>query len=139
MGGASSAPASAASGGYSSPAAMARATIGGTTGSNVAGMGYVPRAQAASSGAGWNAIGNAITNASGQFGNAIANQQYGSGISAGTGLTGMFTPESASFFQPAAPFSFDGLAGNMPQVSPSKIASATSPYGMARPTTGFRI
>jgi len=137
MGGASSAsavPAASAAGGYSSPASMARATIGGTTGSNVAGMGYVPRAQAAGQG-GVNyakiaeAFGGAVKDSFGKVGSSIAGQQYGLG---GMAPSDAFTPMTSS--------PFAGLAGAMPQVRSAPFRMATSAAGPLRQTgMGYTI
>ena len=127
MGGASSAsaaPAASAAGGYANPAAMARATIGGTTGSNVAGMGYVPRAQESGRNLSpriLEALGGGIADATRQFGNAVASQQSGAGAPAG----GAFISDSTS--------PFAGLAMQMPQVRSMPLQMAGSRTG------GYRI
>lgn len=135
MGGKSSAPAASASGGYSNPAAMARATVSGTTGSNVAGMGYVPKAQANSSF--WKPtqqqmsnFGNTVMDATGKFGGALAGQSYGAGSGASPSAFGqsqMTNPFAGLFSAPSA------------RVSPFRIGSAAQASGVSRPTTGFRI
>lgn len=76
MGGASSAVAS-SGGGYSSQAAMSQATVPGTTGSYVSGMGYVPRATAASDSSQiYGALGQALQDASKGFGGALGSMSY---------------------------------------------------------------
>lgn len=135
MGGKSSAPAASASGGYSNAGAMARATIGGTTGSNVAGMGYVPKAQANSSF--WKPtqqqmsnFGNTVMDATKGFGGALAGQSYdaGSGMSPSAfGQSQMSNPFAGLFSAPSA------------RVSPFRIGSAAQASGVSRPATGFRI
>lgn len=135
MGGSKSAPAASSAGGYSNPAAMARATIGGTTGSNVSGMGWVPKAQASSSF--WkptqqqmSAFGDTLSDATRQFEKTFANQRFAAPMAPDAG---MFSPQSA-------PSPFAGLAVAMPRVSSSRIASAAQNLGPAGSmTTGFRI
>jgi hypothetical protein len=136
MGGKSSTPAASSSGGYSNAGAMARATIGGTTGSNVAGMGYVPRAQAASSSffkptpQQMQAFGNTVMDATKGFGGALAGQSYdaGSGMSPSAfGQSQMSNPFAGLFSAPSA------------RVSPFRIGSAAQASGVSRPTSGFRI
>jgi len=135
MGGKSSAPAASSSGGYSNPGAMARATIGGTTGSNVAGMGYVPRAQAASSF--WKptpqqmqAFGSTLSDATRQFGGAVAGQTSSAGSAA----------DPSAFGQSPMSNPFAGLfSAPLGRVSPYRMASATQASGVSRPGSGFRI
>jgi hypothetical protein len=136
MGGASSAsavPAASAAGGYASPASMARATIGGTTGSNVAGMGYVPRAQTGQGGVNYakmaDVFGGALSDSFGKIGSSIAGQQYGLG---GTASSDAFTPMTSS--------PFAGLAGAMPQVRSAPFRMAASNAGPLRQTgMGYSI
>ena len=135
MGGKSSAPAASASGGYSNAGAMARATIGGTTGSNVAGMGYVPKAQAASSffkptPQQMQAFGSTLSNAAKGFGGALASQRYDAGSAA----------SPSAFGQSPMPNPFAGLfSAPSARVSPFRIGSATQASGVSRPMSGFRI
>jgi hypothetical protein len=76
MGGASSTVAS-SGGGYSSPAAMSQATVPGTTGSYVSGMGYVPRATAApNSSQAYSALGQALQDATKGFGGSLGSMTY---------------------------------------------------------------
>lgn len=71
MGGASSAVAS-SGGGYASQAAMSRATIPGTTGSNISGMGWVPKASAPTDYSQiYGTLGQALQDASKSFGGAL--------------------------------------------------------------------
>lgn len=125
MGGASASavPAASSAGGYASKGAMSAATVGGTTGSNVSGMGWVPRAQAAGGGGGMNYMelaklfGGALKDSSGQMGKAVGGQQFG--------LDGA---GSQSPYVAPSPFSFAGMPRTaMPQVrsAPFQIASAT--------------
>jgi len=128
MGGASTSavPAASSAGGYASKGAMSAATVGGTTGSNVSGMGWVPRAQAAS-GSGMNytelakLFGGALKNSSGQFGKAVSEQQGGASSFEG------YKFDPSAFFQASQPFSFSGPRQPLPQVrsAPFQIASAT--------------
>lgn len=124
MGGASASavPAASSAGGYASKGAMSAATVGGTTGSNVSGMGWVPKAQAAGGG-GMNYMelaklfGGALKDSSGQFGKAVAEQQFGLG---GAGTQSPYVAPS--------PFPFASMPRTaMPQVrsAPFQIASAT--------------
>lgn len=138
MGGASSAasavPAASSAGGYASQGAMSAATIGGTTGSNVSGMGWVPRAQAAG-GSGVNYMeiaklfGGALKDSSGQFGRAMANQQYGLG-----------GQQTISPYASPSPFPFAGMPGPMPQVGSRGFRLASATGGPLRQTgMGYTI
>ncbi len=77
MGGASSVAAS-SGGGYASQSAMSNATIPGTTGSNISGMGWVPQAQAASSmdPSAYSALGSALSDAAKGFGGTLGSMNY---------------------------------------------------------------
>jgi len=129
MGGASASavPAASSAGGYASKGAMSAATIGGTTGSNVSGMGWVPKAQAAGGGGGMNytelakLFGGALKDSSGQLGKAVSEQQ--GGVSSFEGYK--FDP--SAFFQASQPFSFSGPSQSLPRVrsAPFQIANAT--------------
>lgn len=81
MGGASSAVAS-SGGGYASQAAMSRATIPGTTGSNISGMGWVPQATTAPDYSQiYGTLGQALQDVSKNFGGALGSMptpSYGS-------------------------------------------------------------
>lgn len=140
MGGASASavPAASSAGGYASKGAMSAATIGGTTGGNVSGMGWVPRAQAASGGTNYMELakffGGALKDSSGQFGKAVAGQQYGTGgypaasfssPDASAFQPGSFGMDAGSLFQPRS-FSLPSLGPGLPQArsTSSRVASA---------------
>jgi hypothetical protein len=113
---------------------MSAATVGGTTGSNVSGMGWVPKAQAAGSG-GTNYMelaklfGGALGDSSGQFGKAVAGQQYG--------LGGQSAP---SPFSPQGPFPFAGLTREMPRVQSRGFRLASASAGPLQQTgMGYSI
>ena len=113
---ASAIPAASTTGGYASPGAMSAATVKGTTGSNIAGMGYVPRAQLAGPDY-WSFAGKTLADVSKQFGKSMAEQKYDLG---GAG--------SQSPYVGPAPFPFMNIPKTaMPQVrsAPFQIASAT--------------
>jgi hypothetical protein len=96
---------------------MARSTIGGITGSNISGMGWVPRAQPTGGAPDYSQIarffGGAVRDASGQIAKSIAGQQIPD-----------FSVDSSAFYSPAAPFSFTGPAGNFPKFSGARQGSA---------------
>jgi hypothetical protein len=113
---------------------MSAATVGGTTGSNVSGMGWVPKAQAAGSG-GTNYMelaklfGGALGDSSGQFGKAVAGQQYGLG-----------GQSASSPFSPQGPFPFAGLTREMPRVQSRGFRLASASAGPLQQTgMGYSI
>jgi hypothetical protein len=113
---------------------MSAATVGGTTGSNVSGMGWVPKAQAAGSG-GTNYMelaklfGGVLGDSSGQFGKAVAGQQYGLG-----------GQSVSSPFVPPGPFPFAGLTREMPRVQSRGFRLASASAGPLQQTgMGYSI
>lgn len=142
MGGASASavPAASLAGGYAGKGAMSAATVGGTTGSNVSGMGWVPKAQVTGAGTNYSEIaklfGGALKDASGQFGSAVAGQQYGLGGQS-SGFGGSAT---ASPYAPPAPFPFSGLNSQMPPIRSGGFRLASAAGGPLRQTgMGYTI
>lgn len=139
MGGASSVAAS-SGGGYSSQEAMSRATVPGTTGSYVSGMGWVPRAQAAPSvnSATYSALGNALSDAAKGFGGTLGSMSYpdyGSMPLPSTSIPDYATMGStvASLF----PNSLQGLGPLAGTSRGSQFQSAAIPRGPR--STGFQF
>jgi hypothetical protein len=144
MGGASSAssvPAASAAGGYSSQAAMSGATIGGTTGSNVAGMGWVPQAQQSSAfrmtPSDWKTAGGIVGNVAGTIGDAVGSQNSGMPSMPSAPSGGTFTPVTSTPIE--TPSYFAGLAQAMPLVSPGIPRLAMSPGRMSTAPAGYGI
>ncbi len=124
----SAVPAASSAGGYASQGAMSAATIKGTTGSNISGMGWVPRAQMDYSKI-FDAFGGALKDSSGQFGKAVAGQQYGLG-----------GQSASSPFSPQGPFPFAGLTREMPRVQSRGFRLASASAGPLQQTgMGYSI